>query len=51
MKSVRLRRMSGEVPATSGYSRSAGEGEGNNGEIILAPLISFRYLRTPETNI
>ena len=48
MKSVRLRRMSAEVPATSGYFRSAGEGEGDNGEIILAPLLTFRYLRTPK---
>ena len=31
--------------------RSAGEGEGDNGEIILAPLLAFRYLRTPKTNI
>lgn len=30
-----LRRMSGEVSATSGYSRPAGEGEGDDGEIAL----------------
>ena len=40
----RLWRMSGEVPAASGYSRSVGEGEGNNGKIILASLPDFPYL-------
>ena len=40
-----LWRMPGEVPAASGYSESAGEGEGNNGEIILASLPDFPYLR------
>ena len=41
----RLRRVPGEVPAASGHSRSAGEGEGDDGEIILAPLPDFPYLR------
>ena len=41
----RLRRMSGEVPAAFGYSEPIGEGEGNNGEITLARLHDFPYLR------
>ena len=36
-----LWRISGEVPTASGYSRSAGEGEGDNGGIILARLSNF----------
>ena len=29
----------------NGYSELAGEGKGNNGEIIIAPLPDFPYLR------
>ena len=37
--------MSGEMSAASEHPEPAGEGEGNNGEIILAPLPDFPYLR------
>ena len=40
-----LWRMSSKVSAASGYSEPAGEGEGNNGKIILASLHDFLYLR------
>ena len=41
----RLRRMSGKVPAASGYSESVGEGEGNNGKMRI-----FTYNNEPFSN-